>query len=121
VTHGTLRVVLRQEAGGRAHGTCADPGAVLSREVGTGAAVKRGAPGAALRGPGVALSQKVGSGAAVTHGGPRAVLSREVGTGATVTHGAAELPCVGRQVLPLELPRAGLLLVVSGDFFLVAS
>jgi hypothetical protein len=96
VTRGTLRVVLHQETGGRAHGTCAGPGAVLSREVGTGAAVKRGALGAALRGPGVALSQKVGSRAAVTHGGPGVVLSREVGTGATVTHGAPELPRVGR-------------------------
>jgi hypothetical protein len=33
------------------------PGAALGREVGTGAAVTRGAPGAALRGLGVAPSQ----------------------------------------------------------------
>jgi hypothetical protein len=33
------------------------PGAALGREVGTGAAVTRGAPGAALRGLGAAPSQ----------------------------------------------------------------
>jgi hypothetical protein len=32
-----------------------------------------------------------------------------------------ELPCAGRRVLAPELPQAGLLLVVSGDFFLVTS
>jgi hypothetical protein len=32
-----------------------------------------------------------------------------------------ELPYFGRRVLPPELPRAGLLLVVSDDFFLVTS
>jgi hypothetical protein len=57
------------------------PRAALSREVGTGAAVTRGAPGAVMRGLG-------------------AVLSREVGTGATVTRGAPKLPYVRRWVLP---------------------
>jgi hypothetical protein len=33
----------------------------------------------------------------------------------------SELPCAGRRVLAPELPQAGLLLVVSGDFFLVTS
>jgi hypothetical protein len=58
-----------------------------------------GTPGAVLRGLGAALS-------------------REVGIGATAP---PQLPCAGRRVLPPELPRAGLLLTVSGDFFLVAS
>jgi hypothetical protein len=113
-TRGALEVVLRREAGAGAHGTRAGPGAALSQEVGTGATVTRGAPGAAL-------SREVGTGVAVTRGTPGAALSREVGTGATVTHDAPELPCAGRRVLPPELPRAGLLLAASGDFFLVAS
>jgi hypothetical protein len=58
-----------------------------------------GTPGAVLRGLGAALS-------------------REVGIGAMAP---PQLPCAGRRVLPPELPRAGLLLTVSGDFFLVAS
>jgi hypothetical protein len=41
--------------------------------------------------------------------------------GAAVTRDAPELPCAGRRVLSPELPQAGLLLVVSGDFFFVAS
>jgi hypothetical protein len=39
----------------------------------------RGAPGAVLRGPGVALSQEVGTGAAVTRGALGAALRREAG------------------------------------------
>jgi hypothetical protein len=123
VTRGAPGAALRREAGTGAHGTRAGPGAALSREVGTGAAVTRGAPEAVLRGPGAALSREVGTRAAVTRGAPgailrglRAALSREVGTGATVTRGAPELPCAGRQALP----RAGLLLVVSGDFFVAS-
>jgi hypothetical protein len=95
-------VVLCREAGAGAHGTRAVSGAALSREVGTGVAVTRGAPRAALRGPRATLSQEVGTGAVVTRGAPRVALRREAGA-------------------TPELPRAGPLLAVSGDFFLVAS
>jgi hypothetical protein len=81
VTRGALGAVLRQEAVARSHGTCADPRAFLSREVGTRVAVIRGAPGDAL-------SREVGTEATVTRGGPEALLSREVGIGAAVTHDA---------------------------------
>jgi hypothetical protein len=54
--------------------TRAGPGAALSREVGTGAVVTHGVPGAALRGPGAALSREVGTGATVTRGAPEAAL-----------------------------------------------
>jgi hypothetical protein len=77
-------------------------------------------------------------GAAGTRGAPGAALHRKAGTGAVGTRGTlgaagswepeprghaapSELPCTERRVLPPKLPRAGLLLVVSGDFFLVAS
>jgi hypothetical protein len=78
-THGALGAVLHWEAGAGAQGTCAGPRTALSRAVGTGAAVTRGAPGAALRGPGAALSQEVGTGATVTRDASGAALRREVG------------------------------------------
>jgi hypothetical protein len=92
--------------------------------VGTGAAVTRGAPGVALRGPRVALSREVRTGAAGTRGGPgatlcgpRAALSRQVGTGATGTRGALGVALCWET----GAARASLLLVVSNNFFLVAS
>jgi hypothetical protein len=44
VTHGALGAILHREACAGAHGTRVGPGAVLSREVGTGAVVTCGAP-----------------------------------------------------------------------------
>jgi hypothetical protein len=52
------------------------PEAALSREV--GAALTRNTLGAALRGPGAAQSREVGTGAAVTRGAPGAALSRSI-------------------------------------------
>jgi hypothetical protein len=56
--------------------TC-QPGAALSREVGTRATGTRGAPRAALRGPGVAISWEVGTRAAGTRGTRGAALHRD--------------------------------------------
>jgi hypothetical protein len=84
-TRGAPRAALHREAGVGAQRTHADLGAALSQEVGTGAVVTHGAHGATMR-------------------GPKAALSREVGTRAAVTRAPLELPCVGRRVLPPELP-----------------
>jgi hypothetical protein len=63
---------------------------------------------------GAVLRREAGAVAHGTRVGPGAALSQ--------WHAApSELICVERWVLPPELPRAGLLLVVFGDFFLVAS
>jgi hypothetical protein len=126
-TRSTPGATLRREAGAGAQGTHGSPGAAISREVGTRAAGTHGAPGGALRqeagggaGPEAALSREAGGGA-----GPGAASSREVGPD---TSRPPELPRAGRQApeqrghaAAPELPRAGLLLVVSGDFFLVTS
>jgi hypothetical protein len=73
-TRGAPRATLRREVGAGAQRTRAGLGAVQSWEVGTGAAVTRGAPETAMHGPGAALSREVGTGAAVTHGAPGAAL-----------------------------------------------
>jgi hypothetical protein len=70
---------MHREASAGAHGTHAGLETALSREVGTGATVTRGAFGAALRGPRAAMSREVGTGAAVTRGAPGAALRREAG------------------------------------------
>jgi hypothetical protein len=101
-------------AGGQ--GTHVSPGAALSWEVGIRAVGTRGAPRAALHGPGASLSREVGTGATGTRGAHRATVHKDAGGGASPEPG-------GRpgHVAPPKLARAGLLLVVSGDFFLVAS
>jgi hypothetical protein len=99
VTRGAPGAALRREAGAGAHGTRAGPGATLSREVGTGAAVTLDAPRSCPARP---RSCPEPGGGNRSHGDTRL---------------PPELPCARRRVLP----RSGLLLVVSGDFFLVAS
>jgi hypothetical protein len=93
-TRGAPEAALRWEVGAGAQETHASPGAALSREVGIRAAGTRGTPGAALHGPGAALSRE---------------------------DTRCPQSCGPRHVAPPELPRAGLLLAVSGDLFLVAS
>jgi hypothetical protein len=86
----------------RAVGTHGAPGAALHRQAGARAQ-------GTCAGLGAALSWEVGTGAAGTRGAPGVALGREVGIGAAGTRGAP------------GAARADLLLVVSGNFFLVAS
>jgi hypothetical protein len=71
--------------------------------------------------PRTALHREAGAEAQGSRVGPGAALSREVGTGATVTCGAPGAALRQEAGAALELPRVGLLLDVSSDFFFVAS
>jgi hypothetical protein len=106
-----------RRTGAGAQATRGDPRAALSWDVGTRAAGIRGAPGAALR-------REAGGGAQTTCGGPGAIPSQSHRD----TRHPRSCPRAGRRVpeqrghaAAPELPRAGLLLVVSGDFFLVVT